>query len=165
MNKPQSPRFKILNEREKTEITRMLKNQFGITELPGILLQRGSERLFLYQGDLVGKELENLEKTFILERVGIYFAKIVPGENKIRLSIDGVHIIKDQITKNIFELTDEQAKHYLQGEELYIETPEEERRFVIMKYKNDFWGTGKASAEKISNFIPKARRIKNKENK
>ena len=34
--------------------------------------------------------------------------------------------------------------------------------FVIIKYKNEFLGTGKASEEKISNFIPKNRRLKEK---
>jgi len=32
-----------------------------------------------------------------------------------------------------------------------------------MKYKNDFLGTGKASENKIGNFIPKNRRLKHKE--
>ncbi len=32
--------------------------------------------------------------------------------------------------------------------------------FVVIKFKNDFLGCGKASAEKITNFIPKNRRLK-----
>ena len=32
--------------------------------------------------------------------------------------------------------------------------------FLAMKQKDDFLGTGKASAEKIGNFIPKNRRLK-----
>jgi len=31
-----------------------------------------------------------------------------------------------------------------------------------MKYENDMLGTGKASEEKITNFIPKSRRLKDK---
>jgi len=34
--------------------------------------------------------------------------------------------------------------------------------FLVMKYKNNFLGTGKASENKITNFIPKSRRLKNK---
>ena len=33
-----------------------------------------------------------------------------------------------------------------------------------MKYKDNFLGTGKASENKISNFIPKNRRLKEKIN-
>lgn len=158
-------KLKILNEKEKSEIVKQLNSQFGIKEISGEIIQRGAERLFLFQGDISEELIRKLEDTLPIERLGVYFAKIVEGEDQIRLSIDGTHIFKDQITKNIFELTDEQAENYLKGEELLIQTPEKERGFVVIKYKDDFWGCGKASAEKISNFIPKARRVKNKENK
>ncbi len=36
--------------------------------------------------------------------------------------------------------------------------------FIIMKYKNDFLGTGKASENKITNFVPKTRRLRQKDN-
>jgi len=35
-----------------------------------------------------------------------------------------------------------------------------ERGFVVIKYRDDLLGTGKLSQDKISNFIPKERRIK-----
>jgi len=34
-----------------------------------------------------------------------------------------------------------------------------------MKFKDDFLGTGKISESKISNFVPKGRRLKYKENR
>ena len=67
-------------------------------------------------------------------------------------------LVKHQITKNIFDLNDEQAEQWMKGQELNIESGK--KGFVVMKYREDFLGTGKASAEKISNFIPKARRLK-----
>lgn len=36
--------------------------------------------------------------------------------------------------------------------------------FVVIKYKNEFLGTGKASENKIGNFIPKNRRLREKAN-
>jgi len=156
------PKFKILNEKEKKKIVEQLNQQFGIKKIPGIILQRGAERLFFYDGDLDKREIQDLENTIIIERIGIYFAKLIPGEDQIRLSIEGSHILKDQITKNIFTLNDKQAEKYLKGEEVEIKIPEKERGFVVIKYKEDLWGCGKASAEKISNFIPKARRVKEK---
>jgi len=63
-----------------------------------------------------------------VERVGIYFAKVINDE--IRLSIEGVQILKDQITKNIFELNQEQAKEWMQGQELPIQTGK--KGFLIM---------------------------------
>jgi len=167
-----------MTRKEKEKIVQLLKKQFGIQEVQGLIVQRGEERLFLYQGSLTAPEIWELEKTIPIERVGTYFAKLIPGENEIRLSIEGTHILKDQITENILELTEEQAKKYLKGEELYFDEinylsskseneianePEKfTRGFKVIKFKEDFWGCGKVSEKKISNFIPKNRRVKEK---
>jgi len=44
------------------------------------------------------------------------------------------------------------------GRELNIKTGK--RDFLIIKHGDDFLGTGKVSEEKIGNFIPKNRRLK-----
>jgi NOL1/NOP2/fmu family ribosome biogenesis protein len=74
------------------------------------------------------------------------------------LSIEGSQLLKNQITKNIFELDEKQAEQWMLGNEINIKT--DKRGFFIMKFKEDFLGTGKISAEKISNFVPKSRRLK-----
>ena len=149
--------LRVLN---KNKILKSLNEQFGIKKIPGILFQKGKERIFLYQGSLNEREVQEIEKTLPVERVGIYFAKEINGE--MRLSIDGIHLLQDQITKNMFELNEEQMLEWMHGSELQIKSGE--KGFLIMKYKNDFLGTGKASEEKISNFIPKNRRLRFKEN-
>jgi len=149
-------RLRILDEKKFGEILKQLNNDFGIETIPGILLIRGAERIFLYQGDLTMEEISEVEKTFVIERIGVYFAKEQNGE--IRLSLEGVHILKDQIKNGIFELDEKQAEEWMHGSELNIKTGK--RQFLIMKYKDYFLGTGKASSEKISNFIPKNRRLK-----
>ncbi|MBU0959432.1 MAG: hypothetical protein KKB31_05800 [Nanoarchaeota archaeon] len=151
--------FKILNTNQKQEILDKLKAQYGITTLPGMLIQRGTERIFLFQGSLTEKQIKVLEYTVPIERIGIYFAK--DQHNQIRLSIDGVHLLQDQIQKGIIELNEEQMKEWMSGNELVIGQPV--KGFVIMKYGNDFIGTGKASENKITNFIPKSRRLKLKD--
>ena len=148
--------LKILYKNQKQEIVNKLKKQFGVSELKGLLIKHGAEKLFLFQGDFGVKEIRKLERTIPVERVGIYFGKI--QNEKIRLSIEGVHVLKNQITKNIFELNKEQAEQWMMGQELNIKTGKKE--FLIMKYKNDFLGCGKASELKIGNYIPKNRRLK-----
>jgi len=64
----------------------------GVTKVNGIFVKKGTERLFLFQGDLTQKQIHNLEQTIPIERVGIYFGKIIHDE--IRLSIDGVQLLK-----------------------------------------------------------------------
>ena len=160
----QFSRLKILSIKEKKKIEEKLKAKYGISEIPGILLMKGQERVFLYTGSLSPREIKQLEESIIIERVGVYFAKMVidGGEEKIRLSIEGSHILKDQIKKNIFSLTKKQSEMWMMGQQLDIVSGK--FGFLIMKYKEDFLGTGKASKEKIGNFIPKSRRLKNKGN-
>ena len=150
--------LKILNKNEKKEIEKELEEQFGIRNIPGLILRRGEERLFLFSGSFDKKEIKNLEKIVPVERIGVYFAKLMDG--KVKLSIEGTHALKNQIKKNIFELEENQVENWMKGQELLVKTGK--RGFLVMKYKNDFLGTGKASEEKIGNFIPKSRRLKNR---
>lgn len=151
-------RLKILNTHEKTEIEKELREQFGIGKVPGMIVQRGREKLFLFSGSFDKKQIKDLERAVVIERMGIYFGKV--EDWGVRLSIEGTHILKDQIKENIFELDEEQAEEWMMGRELQIKTGK--KGFVIIKYKDDFLGCGKASEEKITNFIPKNRRLKEK---
>jgi len=153
------PSIKILNQKEKKEVELALKENFGIEKIDGELIKKGEEKIFLFQGDLTSKELREIEEITPIEVIGVYFAKEERGE--IRLSIEGTHLLKDQIKKNIFELNEEQKNDWIRGRELNIQTGK--RNYLAMRYKNDFLGCGKASAEKISNFVPKTRRLKSKE--
>ena len=148
--------IKILSKYETNEILGKLQEQFGIKEIPGIMLRIGQERIFLYQGALHEKEIIKLEMAVPVERIGVYFAKIQNDE--LRLSIEGTHVLKNQINKNIFEINDEQLNTWMHGSELQIETGK--KTFLVMKNKDDLLGTGKASEKKITNFIPKSRRLR-----
>jgi len=154
--------LRILNTKEKHSIERKLNEQFGIKKVPGLLVRRGAERLFLFTGSMKNQEIHKLEHEIPIERLGVYFAKFVHDKNRgetwIKLSIEGVQMMKDQITKNIFELNEEQAERWMGGQDLQIATGK--YGFIILKHSEDFLGSGKASAEKIGNYIPKSRRLK-----
>ncbi|HED06081.1 MAG TPA: hypothetical protein ENI61_05290 [Ignavibacteria bacterium] len=154
--------IKIFNKKQKQEIEEKLNNQFRIKEIPGKIIMKGKEKLFLFSGSFTNEEIKKLEERIIIEKMGVYFAKVDERTNDLRLSIEGSQIFKNQINKNIFELDEEQTEQWMKGRELQIKTGK--RGFLIMKYKNDFLGTGKASEEKIGNFIPKVRRLKEKNN-
>ncbi len=154
------PYLRILNEHEKKQIREKLNEQFGVIEIPGILLKRGEDKIFLFQGEFDRKQLLELENNVPVERTGIYFAKEQNGE--VRLSIEGVYILREQLTKSIFQLDEKQAEEWMLGQELPIATGR--HNFLIMKHKDYFLGCGKASENKIGNFIPKNRRLKYKEN-
>jgi NOL1/NOP2/fmu family ribosome biogenesis protein len=156
--------LKILNKNEKEEILKMLNIQFGIKNLDGTIFTNNYEKLFIYQGSFGKEEISKIEKSTPIEKIGIYFARIETNrenEKRIRLSIEGSQMLGNQITQNTFELNDEQLHEWLKGNEILLDnTKIKPFGFVIMSYKDEFLGTGKASENKISNFIPKARRLK-----
>jgi len=154
----QGVRIEILNKEKTREITSKLEEQFGIKDINGIFVKKGRERIFLFQGEFSPEEIKNIEEMAPIERVGVYIGKYVDGEDAVRLSIEGTQIFKEQINKNIFELDKEQAEKWMSGQELNIKSGK--KGFVVMKYRDDFLGCGKASEEKITNFIPKNRRLK-----
>ena len=133
----------------------MLNNQFGITDLPYLFLQFGKEKIRVYSGNLAKEDLANLDKNARIENMGLYLAKVQP--DGIRLTIDGVQLVKDQITKNIMEINDDQADQWLKGNDLDIKA---EPAFKILKNNNEFLGCGKSTGDKITNFVPKERRVK-----
>src|SRR3989344_9404083 len=139
--------IKILNQQEKKEIETYLQEQFSIENIPGTILKMGEERLFLFTGNLTENEIKKLQQAVLIERIGIYFAKIIPSENAIKLSIEGTHLLKNQIKKNVYELNENQVEPWMNGQDLNIKTGK--KGFLIVKYKDDFLGCGKASEEKI----------------
>lgn len=148
--------FKILNYKEKKKILYKLNSQFGIEEIDYTLLRIGKERINSFTGDL--QLLNKISELWVIEGVGCYFGK--EQNNEIRLSIEGSQLVKNQAHKKIIKLTKEQKEKWMHGQQLELKTGE--RGFVLIKYKDDFLGTGKASEEKIGNFIPKQRRLKDK---
>jgi len=147
--------MKPLTSTDKKKIIEQLNNQFGIQELPYLIIQFGKEKLRLYSGILSKEELYHLDNETRIETIGLYFAKYENDE--IRLTLDGVQLLKSQITKNILELDDNYAEQWLRGNDLDIKTG---YGWKILKHKEEFIGCGKSTGERITNFMPKERRIR-----
>ena len=147
--------MKILSSSQKKKITKQLNFQFGITSIPYLMLKFGKEKLRLYSGSLSKEELLKLDKNLRIETAGLYFAKQV--NDGIRLTIDSSHVFQSQIKKNILTLTKEQSDDWFLGNDLLIRL---DKNFKILRYDNDFIGSGKSTGEKITNTLPKERRIR-----
>ena len=144
-----------LTSKDKKKIVEQLNKQYGINELPYLIIQFGKEKLRLYSGSLSKEELIKLDNQINIENIGLYFAKF--ENNEIRLTLDGTQLLKNQITKNILNINDQQALDWLKGNDLNIQI---ESGWKILKHNNEFLGCGKSTGEKISNFVSKERRIK-----
>lgn len=147
--------MKIIFGGEKKKILNQLNNQFGIKEIPYLLIRFGKEKIRLYSGNLSTGELRILGKNLRIETVGVYFAK--EEKDGIRLTLDGLQLIKNQITKNILEISDEQADNWMRGNDLEIRS---DKNYKVLKNNHEFLGCGKSTGDKITNFVPKERRVK-----
>lgn len=143
--------IQVLNQKQIQEVHRSLREQFGIDKIPGRIMKLGEEKLFLFTGDAADEEIKKLENIVPVERLGVYFAKIIRED--VKLSIEGSQILKEQVKKNIFELDDEQAEKWMMGQELNLKSGK--KGFVVMKYEDNFLGCGKASEEKSAILFQK----------
>jgi len=148
--------MKIIFSSEKKQILKQLEEQFGISKIPYLLLRFGKEKIRAYSGNLSNEELKELDNALRIETAGLYIAK--QQQDGIRLTIDGIQLFKNQITKNIIELNEKQKQEWLKGHDLDIKT---NKGFKVLKNQDDFLGCGKSTGERITNFVPKERRIKN----
>lgn len=147
--------MKIIKSNEKKKILAQLNEQFGITKLPYLLLRFGKEKIRIYSGNLSSEELNTLDNNLRIENTGLYLAKQHPAG--LRLSIDAVYVLKNQINKNILNINNKQALEWFRGQDLLIKA---DRAFKVLKNNGELVGCGKSTGEKITNFVPKERRVK-----
>lgn len=148
--------MKIIYSSEKKKILEQLEKQYSIVKLPYLLLRFGKEKIRIFSGSLSSQELNILDKNLRIEAAGLYFVK--QQEDGLRLSLDSLSLFKEQITKNILEINDEQARQWFRGEDLLINA---DKAFKVLENRQDFIGCGKSTGERIANFMPKERRVKN----
>ena len=91
----------------------------------------------------------------IIAPTGSYI--ISQKDQDLRLNFDITPIFKNQITKSIVEVNDEQLSLWLHGYDLEIKSP---RGITVIKHNDDLIGIGKSNGEKIFNYVPKERKLK-----
>ena len=151
--------MKVLSSSEKKKILEKLKQEFGIENLPFLLIKFGKERVRAYSGSLSREELQKLDRETRIESAGIYLLHDYGDE--LRLSIDALHLLKNQITKSIVNLNKEQADSWFKGQDVFLDS-DISAGFKILKFAEDFIGCGKATPDGkiIKNYMPKERRVK-----
>jgi NOL1/NOP2/fmu family ribosome biogenesis protein len=146
--------IEFIKSNEKNEIIEKLNEQFGISELPYLLIWTGKEKIRAFSGSLSKDEIMELGKIARIELIGAYLIK---DEGLYRLSFDAPLMLKEQISKNIADINDEQLAQWIRGNNLELVAPQ---GVVVIKHNNDFIGCGKSNGNTIFNYIPKDRRLK-----
>ena len=144
----------FLTQAERNNLLAELEQQFGIAQLPNILLETGKEKIRAFSGSMTAKELLALADIAHVEIIGLYVAR---KEHDLRLSFDATQLFAAQLSKNIIDITSEQKDLWIRGNDLPINA---QRGTVIIRCSSDFLGCGKSTGEKITNHVPKERRLR-----
>ncbi|MEM3074515.1 MAG: hypothetical protein QW727_01065 [Candidatus Pacearchaeota archaeon] len=150
----------ILNKTKKKKLIQKLGEDFGISHLNYLIIKSGKDKYRIYSGSLSKEELNTLAKNTQIELIGTRLGTW--EKDGFRISFDSLNIpeIKNEIKKNIVEISDEKVKNWLKGEDLQVInniTPN--TKFVVIKNKDDFLGLARNQGF-LKNYIPKYRRIK-----
>jgi NOL1/NOP2/fmu family ribosome biogenesis protein len=156
--------LRFIRKSEKEKLLKKLE-YYGIKKLPYLLTISGQDKIRGYSGAFSEQELADFTHNIGMDIMGLYLFH--EHRDEIRIGFDAVIMLKDQITKNILELTEAQAKECFKGQDILLTNEEKEklkdepRGFKILKLNNEFIGTGKLTQEgRIVNYMPKERRIK-----
>ena len=151
-------KLEILHNKDKKRILEKLKEKYGIGKLPYLLIKAGKEKIRGFSGNLSKEEIMLLSRRLNVEAIGLYLMKEEGFKGDIRFSFDAPSILN--IKKGIIEINDKQKEEWLKGQDLFIDD-KTMGGSIVLKYKNNFLGAGKAGEGRITNFVPKERRIKN----
>ncbi|MBS3119662.1 hypothetical protein J4475_02465 [Candidatus Woesearchaeota archaeon] len=142
-----------MNSREVKHVHLALKEQFGYDGLLSFhfFINRNN---YIY---VVNKEIAELGlSAFKVSSVGLYFAEET-GKG-LRLSIEGSQLIGPYCKKKVVELSKEDARLWLKGQNIACQYAGS--GYVLVKHDTDFLGSGYLKEGIIQNFVAKTRRIK-----
>ncbi len=146
--------MKFIKSTEKRKLLSELNAQFGIDELPFLLIETGKQKIRGFSGTMNKDEIYELSRIANVEVVGTYLVK---REHRLRLSLDATQILSKQVSKNIIEIDDRQLEEWMKGNNLDIV---KDNSTYVLKHGEDFVGCGISDGKKIINFVPKERRIR-----
>lgn len=142
---------------EKKKIIEKLNEEYGIEDIPYLLIKSGKGRYRAYSGSLGKVELVRLANDVFVETIGIYLLSEEENESAIRLGFDAPNLL--EVKKNILDISKEQADEWLLGRDIHVDP--NLHGFFVLKFNDDFLGCGKASQGMIKNYVPKERRRRN----
>jgi len=164
-------KIQIMDRAKKKKFIAGLED-LGMKKITQMLVKSGKERVRAFSGDLNKDDVYDIWRLMPIEGIGLYVGKDMVNRNgvrEIRLSLDGMHVWKDQLTKKIFVLTEDQEKDWFDGKNIDLNDNQKKefsdvKGFVAVKSSDskDFVGNGKLGNEgsTLFGFLPKERRRK-----
>ena len=150
--------FESLNTRDVKHFNSLVESRFGASFSNDILYLKNPDRkIFVISQEAASLPYDGLR----VNNIGLYIAQV--DRDVIRLSIEGSQLLGKTAKKNIVELTDKQINEWIRGEDVILTEDQKEgleRGFLIIKHKEDFYGSGRLDEIKLTNFVSKPRRLK-----
>ena len=158
-------KIQIMDRAKKKKFIAGLSD-LGMEKIPELLVRSGKERMRAYSGDLSTEQIMEIWRLLPIEGVGLYVGKDMVNRNgvrEIRLSLDGMHVWKKQLTKRILVLNEKQEGNWFLGKNIELSDKQAEgisNGFVSVKSADgkDFVGMGKIGGKTLFGFLPKERR-------
>ncbi|PUA31741.1 MAG: hypothetical protein B9J98_05320 [Candidatus Terraquivivens tikiterensis] len=144
----------LLSSSKRSAFQAMLERQYGAKDFSDkVLIQVGEGKVRLTTSDTI----RVAERMRGVQTLGIYVAKVV-GQDVV-LSIEGSQLLCKSIEKNRIELTEEQARLWMEGAPIQLEGPIL-AKYVVASYGGLCLGCGRVSADgKVYPQVPKWRRL------
>lgn len=142
-----------LSSKDVRELCDTLHKQFGTAFDTSLVwyLHTKHDDLYLVSGCVRTVSFDTLR----VNNMGLYVAHIMPDKT-IRLSVEGSQLLGKTATRNVVDITQQQAAAWMNGEHISCDASIE--GFVIVRYGSDYLGSGKARSGELINFVPKSRR-------
>lgn len=143
--------WKILVSKEIRHVHDLMRDQWGFEEkLDFAFLQNNQDNLYI-----ITKEVANIDwKKLHITAAGSYFGEIKKG---LRLSIEGSQLVGPKCSKNILDITKEEAMLWLKGHDLPTNSPL--KGYLLVRSGRDFFGSTVIKDGLMMNFVPKNRRL------
>lgn len=155
-----NPKVELLDRTKKKKIIQILEKNYGITELPWLLIKTSKEKIRAYSGALSWDELNELAKTINIELIGMPLCSIIEENSRINFDAVNLPIIKNQIKENFIEISEEELKSWIRGNNIERES-NLSAPFILIKHNADFFGIASNRKTFLQNYIPKERRVRN----
>jgi len=162
-------RIDVLSRAKKKKFIEGLSD-LGIRKIPQMLVRSGKERIRAFSGDLDREAVMNIWHLLPIEGIGLYVGKDMVNRNgvrEVRLSLDGMHVWKNQLGERVIDLDEEQERDWFLGRDIELSSEQKiEAGFVCVRSGKDFVGIGKVGADgkMLFGFLPKERRRKERMN-
>ncbi len=149
----------------KQEIFTYLEERFGLDRkfFGGFeFLEASKGRIFI-----TTKEAAKVVGGVRAVTAGLLFARVSEGwkptklvsSHLIKLSSNIAQLFGSKATNSVVDVEEEEAKKFIEGEDLEVQKADATQGYVIVKYKEYSLGIGLLKDEKIKNMLPKAKRI------